>query len=44
MKESLARREKMSFSGWKVDDDSTTRLVLHAYSLKELDMYVCLYN
>lgn len=38
VKESLARRERLSFSGWKVDDDSTTRLVLHAYSLKELDI------
>lgn len=38
VKESLARRESLSFSGWKADDDSTTRLVLHAYSLKELDI------
>lgn len=40
MKESLARRDKLSFSGWKMDDDSTTRLVRLAYSLKELDMYI----
>ncbi|CAH9060453.1 unnamed protein product [Cuscuta epithymum] len=38
VKESLARRERLSFSGWKVDDDSSTRLVLHAYSLKDLDI------
>ncbi|GFP89277.1 F-box protein at5g67140 [Phtheirospermum japonicum] len=38
VKESLARRETLSFSGWKMDDESTTRLVLLAYSLKELDM------
>ncbi|CAK9179012.1 unnamed protein product, partial [Ilex paraguariensis] len=37
VKESLARREKLSFAGWKMDDQSTTRLVVHAYSLKELD-------
>ncbi|KAI5684530.1 hypothetical protein M9H77_05758 [Catharanthus roseus] len=36
--ESLARRERLSFSGWKMDDDSTTRLVVLAYSLKELDI------
>lgn len=39
VKESLARRESLSFSGWKMDDESTTRLVHLAYSLKELDMY-----
>ncbi|KAL0450362.1 UNVERIFIED_CONTAM: F-box protein [Sesamum latifolium] len=38
VKESLAWRERLSFSGWKMDDDSTTRLVLLAYSLKELDI------
>nr|GMC60109.1 F-box protein At5g67140 [Ipomoea batatas] len=38
VQESLARRQRLSFSGWKVDDDSATRLVLHAYSLKELDI------
>ncbi|CAI9110188.1 OLC1v1010167C1 [Oldenlandia corymbosa var. corymbosa] len=38
VKESLARRDKLSFSGWKMDDDSTTRLVRLAYSLKELDI------
>lgn len=40
MKRSLGHREKLSFAGWKMDDDSTTRILLHAYSLKELDMYV----
>ncbi|KAJ6734491.1 hypothetical protein OIU79_001706 [Salix purpurea] len=30
----------MSFADWKMDDDSTTRLVRLAYNLKELDMYV----
>ncbi|KAL2249973.1 F-box protein At5g67140 [Sesamum indicum] len=38
VEESLARREKLSFSGWKMDDESTTRLVFLAYSLKELDI------
>lgn len=36
--ESLARKERLSFSGWMVDDDSITRLVGLAYGLKELDM------
>lgn len=39
VEESLARRDSLSFSGWKADDESTTRLVLLAYGLKELDMY-----
>ncbi|KAL6572972.1 hypothetical protein OROHE_002448 [Orobanche hederae] len=38
VKESLARRETLSFSGWKMDDESTTRLVFLAYSLKELNI------
>ncbi|KAL6551734.1 hypothetical protein OROGR_007888 [Orobanche gracilis] len=38
VKESLARRETLSFSGWKMDDESTTRLVSLAYSLKELNI------
>ncbi|XP_059638474.1 F-box protein At5g67140 [Cornus florida] len=38
VKQSLGRRERLSFAGWIMDDDSTTRLVLHAYSLKELDI------
>ncbi|KAL3646299.1 hypothetical protein CASFOL_011479 [Castilleja foliolosa] len=37
-KESLAWRETLSCSGWKMDDESTTRLVLLAYNLKELDI------
>lgn len=36
--ESLARRERLSFSGWMVDDDSITRLVGLAYGLKDLDI------
>ncbi|CAI9777451.1 unnamed protein product [Fraxinus pennsylvanica] len=36
VKESLARKEKLSFAGCKLDDESVTRLVLHAYGLKEL--------
>lgn len=40
VKRSLGHREKLSFVGWKMDDDSATRILLHAYSLKELDMYV----
>ncbi|CAL5371055.1 unnamed protein product [Camellia sinensis] len=38
VKQSLAQRERLSFTGWKMDDDSTTRLVLHAYNLKDLDI------
>ncbi|XP_051140321.1 F-box protein At5g67140-like [Andrographis paniculata] len=38
VKESLARRETLSFSGWKMDDETTTRLVGLAYGLKELDI------
>ncbi|XP_042496804.1 F-box protein At5g67140-like isoform X2 [Macadamia integrifolia] len=38
VKQSLARKECLSFAGWKMDDDSTARLVAHAYSLKELDI------
>ncbi|VFQ75295.1 unnamed protein product [Cuscuta campestris] len=38
VRNSLAVRERLSFSGWRVDDDSTTRLVLHAHSLKDLDI------
>lgn len=38
VKQSLGRRENLSFAGWKMDDDSTARIVRHAYSLKELDI------
>lgn len=38
VKQALARRKTLSFAGCKMDDDSTARLVRHAYSLKELDM------
>ncbi|KAK7252822.1 hypothetical protein RIF29_37041 [Crotalaria pallida] len=38
VKESLARRQNLSFAGWKMDDDSTARLVSHAYNLKKLDI------
>ncbi|GMY11785.1 F-box protein At5g67140 [Fagus crenata] len=38
VKQSLARRETLSFAGWKMDDDSTARIVRHAYNLKELDI------
>lgn len=44
VKESLARKQNLSFAGWKMDDDSTARLVSHAYNLKKLDMYVYLYT
>lgn len=40
VKQSLGRRERLSFAGWKMDDESTSRLLVHAYSLKDLDMYV----
>ncbi|XP_077211511.1 F-box/RNI-like superfamily protein [Tasmannia lanceolata] len=35
---SIARKERLSFADWKMDDDSTARLVRMAYSLKELDI------
>ncbi|KAM1502380.1 hypothetical protein TB1_026730 [Malus domestica] len=38
VKQSLGRRESLSFAGWKMDDDSTARLLRSAYSLKELDI------
>ncbi|KAJ7952836.1 F-box protein [Quillaja saponaria] len=38
IKQSLAQRQNLSFAGWKMDDDSTARLVLLAYNLKELDI------
>ncbi|GAB2282629.1 hypothetical protein Dimus_017168 [Dionaea muscipula] len=38
VKQSMGRRESLSFSGWKMDDDSTARVVSLAYSLKELDI------
>ncbi|GLU20039.1 hypothetical protein SLE2022_362560 [Rubroshorea leprosula] len=38
VQQSLARRESLSFASWKMDDDSTARLVRHAYTLKELDI------
>lgn len=38
VKQSLARRERLSFAGWKMDDESTTRLVLCAFNLKDLDI------
>ncbi|KAJ4963826.1 hypothetical protein NE237_023765 [Protea cynaroides] len=36
--QSLARKERLSFSGWKMDDDSIARLVAHAYILEDLDI------
>ncbi|RZC48460.1 hypothetical protein C5167_016886 [Papaver somniferum] len=38
VRQSLAGRERLSFSGCKMDDESTVRLVRYAYNLKELDM------
>nr|XP_043617272.1 F-box protein At5g67140 [Erigeron canadensis] len=38
VKQSMGRREKLSFADWKMDDDSTSRIVRYAYSLKELDI------
>lgn len=38
VKESLASRHNLSFAGWKMDDDSTARLVCHAYNLTKLDI------
>ncbi|PKA57899.1 F-box protein [Apostasia shenzhenica] len=39
VEQSFARKQSLSFAGWKVDDSSVARLVLSAYNLKELDMY-----
>ncbi|XP_058080457.1 F-box protein At5g67140 isoform X1 [Magnolia sinica] len=36
--QSLARKERLSFAGWTMDEDSTARLVHLAFSLKELDI------
>ncbi|KAJ4714849.1 F-box protein [Melia azedarach] len=38
VKQSLARRKHLSFAGWKMDDDSTARLVGYAYNLRELEI------
>ncbi|KAL4369608.1 hypothetical protein GQ457_05G007240 [Hibiscus cannabinus] len=38
VEQALATRQTLSFAGCKMDDDSTARLVRHAYSLKELDI------
>lgn len=38
VKQAMGRREKLSFAGWKMDDESTSRLVRYAYALKELDI------
>ncbi|KAI3912582.1 hypothetical protein MKW92_039074 [Papaver armeniacum] len=38
VRQSLAGRERLSFSGCKMDDESTVRLVGYAYNLKELDI------
>ncbi|KAK3416237.1 hypothetical protein EUGRSUZ_H01687 [Eucalyptus grandis] len=38
VKLSLGRRERLSFAGLKMDDDSTARVVRRAYALRELDI------
>ncbi|XP_074586848.1 F-box protein At5g67140-like [Curcuma longa] len=38
VKESLSRKERLSFAGWKVDDESAARVVRAAYNIKELDI------
>ncbi|CAO2830916.1 unnamed protein product [Amaranthus hypochondriacus] len=38
VKQSLGRKESLSFSGYKMDDASTSRLIHLAFSLKELDI------
>ncbi|KAG6485233.1 hypothetical protein ZIOFF_053766 [Zingiber officinale] len=43
VKESLSRKERLSFAGWKVDDESAARVVRAAYNIKELDMYLLLF-
>ncbi|CAN0915900.1 F-box protein At5g67140 [Linum grandiflorum] len=42
VKQSVGRRERLSFAGWKMDDHSTSRLLHLAFSLKQLDMYLSL--
>eukprot|EP01018_Ginkgo_biloba_P013662 Gb_12735 [translate_table: standard] len=39
VKQSLARRDKLSFAGWRMDDCSLARLVQGAFGLKELDIF-----
>ncbi|KAL6227377.1 PREDICTED: F-box protein At5g67140 [Fragaria vesca subsp. vesca] len=38
VRQSLGRRESLSFAGWKMDDNSTARLLRYAYSLRDLDI------
>ncbi|KAF3794332.1 F-box protein [Nymphaea thermarum] len=38
VKRSLARKERLSLAGWKMDDESTARMVQSAINLKELDI------
>ncbi|CAN1164484.1 F-box protein At5g67140 [Linum perenne] len=38
VKQSLGRRDRLSFAGWKMDDDSTSRLLHLAFSLTHLDI------
>lgn len=38
VKQSIGRRERLSFAGLKMDDESTSRIVTYAYGLKELDI------
>ncbi|KAL8168282.1 hypothetical protein V2J09_009781 [Rumex salicifolius] len=38
VKQLIGRREILSFSGWKMDDESTERIVSVAFNLKELDI------
>ncbi|KAG6486206.1 hypothetical protein ZIOFF_054776 [Zingiber officinale] len=36
--QSLARKERLSFAGWNVDDESASRVVRAAYNITELDV------
>ncbi|XP_038902841.1 F-box protein At5g67140 isoform X3 [Benincasa hispida] len=38
VKMSIGRRKSLSFAGWKIDDDSTARLIRHEYNLRDLDI------
>ncbi|KAI4383407.1 hypothetical protein MLD38_009249 [Melastoma candidum] len=38
VKLALGRKEVLSFAGWKMDDESTARVIRRAYALKELDI------
>ncbi|KMZ76021.1 F-box protein [Zostera marina] len=38
VRRSLSRKHSLSFAGWKMNDESTSRLIHYTYNLKELDI------